>query len=59
MLERTAAVVRPRMIIAGASAYAREFDYARFRAIADQHDAFLVADIAHSKNESVSAANNA
>jgi glycine hydroxymethyltransferase len=39
--------VRPRAIIAGASAYSRHFDYARFRAIADEVGAFLFADIAH------------
>ncbi|MGD9711122.1 MAG: serine hydroxymethyltransferase [Thermomicrobiales bacterium] len=39
--------VRPRAIIAGASAYSRAFDYARFRAIADEVGAFLFADIAH------------
>jgi glycine hydroxymethyltransferase len=39
--------VRPRAIIAGASAYSRQMDYARFRAIADEVDALLFADIAH------------
>jgi glycine hydroxymethyltransferase len=39
--------VRPRAIIAGASAYSRLLDYARFRAIADEVGAFLFADIAH------------
>ena len=39
--------VRPRGIIAGASAYSRQMDYARFRAIADEVGAFLFADIAH------------
>jgi glycine hydroxymethyltransferase len=39
--------VRPRAIIAGASAYSRQLDYARFRAIADEVGAFLFADIAH------------
>ena len=39
--------VRPRAIIAGASAYSRQLDYARFRAIADDVGAFLFADIAH------------
>jgi glycine hydroxymethyltransferase len=39
--------VGPRAIIAGASAYSRQLDYARFRAIADEVGAFLFADIAH------------
>lgn len=39
--------VRPRAIIAGASAYSRAFDYQRFRAIADEVGAYLFADIAH------------
>ncbi|HET8947032.1 MAG TPA: serine hydroxymethyltransferase [Candidatus Polarisedimenticolia bacterium] len=38
---------RPRMIIAGASAYSRLIDYARFRAIADEVGALLLADAAH------------
>jgi glycine hydroxymethyltransferase len=39
--------VRPRAIIAGASAYSRQMDYARFREIADEVGAYLFADIAH------------
>jgi glycine hydroxymethyltransferase len=39
--------VRPKGIIAGASAYSRQMDYARFRAIADEVGALLFADIAH------------
>ncbi len=39
--------VRPRAIIAGASAYSRAFDYAGFRAVADEVGALLFADIAH------------
>jgi glycine hydroxymethyltransferase len=39
--------VQPKLIICGASAYSREWDYARFRAIADKVGAFLLADIAH------------
>merc|ERR1719428_1964554 len=35
------------MIIAGASAYPREWDYARFRKVADATGAFLMADMAH------------
>ena len=38
---------RPRMIITGASAYARFWDFEAFRSIADEVDAFLMADIAH------------
>ena len=44
---RRAREVRPRAIIAGASAYSRQLDYARFRAIADEVGAYLFADIAH------------
>ena len=38
---------KPKMIIAGASAYSREFDYKRFRDIADKVGALLLADISH------------
>jgi glycine hydroxymethyltransferase len=38
---------RPRILICGASAYPRDFDYARIRAIADECGALLMADIAH------------
>jgi glycine hydroxymethyltransferase len=38
---------RPKLIICGASAYSRDWDYARFRAIADSVGALLLADIAH------------
>jgi glycine hydroxymethyltransferase len=44
---RTARQVRPRVIIAGASAYSRIIDFQAFRAIADDVDALLLADIAH------------
>ncbi len=37
----------PKLIICGASAYARDWDYARFRQIADRVGALLLADIAH------------
>jgi len=37
----------PKLIICGASAYSRDWDYARFRAIADEVGALLLADIAH------------
>ncbi len=39
--------VKPKLIICGASAYSRDWDYAAFRAIADEVGAFLLADIAH------------
>ena len=39
--------VRPKAIIAGASAYSRQIDFSRFRQIADEVGAYLVADIAH------------
>ena len=38
---------KPKLIICGASAYSREWDYKRFRAIADEVGALLMADIAH------------
>ncbi|MBT8235333.1 MAG: serine hydroxymethyltransferase [Bacteroidia bacterium] len=38
---------KPKMIIAGASAYSRDMDFKRFREIADSVGAFLLADIAH------------
>ncbi len=38
---------RPKLIIAGASAYSRDIDYKRFRDIADAVDALLLADISH------------
>lgn len=39
--------VQPKLIVCGASAYARDWDYARFREIADEVGALLLADIAH------------
>ena len=45
--ETTAAVVRPKLIVAGASAYARLYDYNRMRSIADKSNAYLLADMAH------------
>ena len=45
--EKVAKEIRPAIIIAGASAYSRHIDFARFRQIADEVGAFLVADIAH------------
>ena len=46
-VEAKAKEVMPKMIICGASAYARDWDYARFRKIADEVGALLLADIAH------------
>lgn len=42
-----AKIVQPKIIVCGASAYAREIDFARFREIADAVGAILFADIAH------------
>ncbi len=39
--------VKPKMLICGASAYSRDWDYERFRAIADEVGAILLADVAH------------
>jgi glycine hydroxymethyltransferase len=39
--------IKPKMIIAGASAYSRDIDYSKFRKIADEVGAFLLADISH------------
>ena len=39
--------VQPKMIIAGASAYSRDINFAEFRSIADEVGAFLLADISH------------
>ena len=39
--------VRPQMIVAGASAYPRQIDWAKFRIIADEVNAFLLVDMAH------------
>ncbi|MGE5818071.1 MAG: serine hydroxymethyltransferase [Deltaproteobacteria bacterium] len=46
-IERLAEQHRPRLIIAGASAYPRIIDYERFRKIADQVGAYLMVDMAH------------
>jgi glycine hydroxymethyltransferase len=46
-LEKLAEVVKPRLIICGASAYSRDLDYERFSKIAKKHEAYLMADIAH------------
>ncbi|MFN3448024.1 MAG: serine hydroxymethyltransferase [Roseococcus sp.] len=46
-MERLARAHRPKLIIAGGSAYSREIDFARFRAVADEIGAFLMVDMAH------------
>ncbi len=46
-VERIAMDCKPRMIIAGASAYARTIDFPRFREIADKCGAYLMVDMAH------------
>jgi len=46
-LHQLAVQHKPKLIIAGASAYSRELDFARFRAIADEVGALLMVDMAH------------
>jgi len=46
-VEAKALEVQPKLIVCGASAYSRDWDYARFREIADKVGALLLADIAH------------
>ena len=46
-LEETAKKENPKLIIAGASAYSRDWDYARFREVADEVGALLMADVSH------------
>ncbi len=46
-MERLALEHRPKLIVGGASAYSREWDYARMRAIADKVGALLMIDMAH------------
>ena len=46
-LEQTAILEKPQLIICGASAYSQDWDYARFREIADKVGALLLGDIAH------------
>lgn len=46
-MEKTALQEKPKLIIAGASAYSRDWDFERMRDIADEIDALLMADIAH------------
>jgi glycine hydroxymethyltransferase len=46
-MEEVARKEKPQLIICGASAYSRDWDYARIRKIADEVGAFVMADIAH------------
>lgn len=46
-LERIAVENKPKLIVAGASAYAREIDFKRFREVADKAGAYLMVDMAH------------
>ena len=47
MLETKAREVKPKLIICGASAYSRDWDYARIRKVADEVGAFVLCDMAH------------
>jgi len=47
MLERKAKELKPKLIYCGASAYSRDWDYARIRKVADEVGALIMADIAH------------
>ena len=46
-MQASAKLFRPKMIIAGASAYARDYDYPRMKEIADSVGAYLMSDMAH------------
>ncbi|KAL1349619.1 hypothetical protein HN51_026125 [Arachis hypogaea] len=46
-LEKSAALFRPKLIVAGASAYSRLYDYARIRKVCDKQKAIMLADMAH------------
>ncbi len=47
MMEKVALEEKPKLIICGASAYSRDWDYARIRNIADQVNAFVLCDMSH------------
>jgi len=47
MLEAKAREVKPKLIVCGASAYSRDWDYGRIRKVADEVGALIMADIAH------------
>ncbi|XP_021743786.1 serine hydroxymethyltransferase 2, mitochondrial [Chenopodium quinoa] len=46
-MEKSATLFRPKLIVAGASAYARLYDYARIRKVCDKQKAIMLADMAH------------
>ena len=46
-MEANAQLYRPKLLVAGASAYTRHYDYPRMRKIADNHNAILLSDMAH------------
>jgi len=46
-LQRDAGLFKPALIVCGGSAYSRDWDYARFRSIADENGALLMMDMAH------------
>ena len=46
-LEQNALMYRPKVLVAGTSAYCREIDYARMREIADKVGCYLMMDMAH------------
>ncbi|PWA94442.1 serine hydroxymethyltransferase 2 [Artemisia annua] len=46
-MEKSAVLFRPKLVVAGASAYARVYDYARMRKVCDKQKAILLADMAH------------
>jgi glycine hydroxymethyltransferase len=47
LIAKQVAEFKPKLLIVGASAYPRDYDYAQFRKIADDNGAYLMADIAH------------
>jgi glycine hydroxymethyltransferase len=47
MLESKAREIKPKLIVCGASAYSRDWDYARIRKVADEVNAFVLCDMAH------------
>ncbi len=47
MLEHQARTVKPKLIVCGASAYSRDWDYARIRAVANEVGAYVLCDMAH------------
>ncbi|KAJ0448108.1 Serine hydroxymethyltransferase [Helianthus annuus] len=46
-MEKSAVLFRPKLIVAGASSYARVYDYARMRKVYDKQNAIILADMAH------------